>query len=89
MNLLSPTFCAIVQMDNQQKAVELCGSGLLAGVGRANNAGNVGNANNAYGVAGSNTSKKTCGLHSLSRNNQTAEHNSRDLLVSRATENWQ
>lgn len=34
------------------------GSVLLAGVGRANNAGNVGNANNAYGVAGSNTSIK-------------------------------
>ena len=37
-------------MGNQQKAVELCGSGLLAGVGCANNAGNVGNTNNAYGV---------------------------------------
>ena len=48
-------------MDNQQKAVELCGSGLLAGVGRANNVGNVGTANNAYGVAGSNTSKNLAG----------------------------
>ena len=37
------------------------GSGLLAGVGRANNAGSVGNANNVYGVAGSNTSKKLAG----------------------------
>ena len=61
MNLLQPTYCAIVQTDNQQKAVELCGSGLLAGVGRANNAGNVGNANNAYWAAGSNTYKNLAG----------------------------
>ena len=31
------------------------GSGALAGVGRANGAGNVGNANGVYGVAGANT----------------------------------
>ncbi len=47
-------------MDNN-KVVGLCGSGLLAGVGRANNAGNVGNADNVYGVAGSNTSKNLAG----------------------------
>lgn len=74
-------------MDNK-KVVRLCGSGLLAGVGRANNASNVGNANNANGVAGSNTSLKSCESHSLSRYNQTAEHKSRVMLVSRATENW-
>ena len=48
-------------MDNN-KAVGLCGSWLLAGVGRAYAAGAVGHANIVYGVAGSNTSKNLAGL---------------------------
>ena len=69
----------------------LSGSGLFAGVGSANNAGNVGNANNVYGVAGSNTFKTWCkitdtGVTSLLA---TAKHYKRKLLVSRVTENWQ
>ncbi len=40
----------------KNKVLSFRGSGLFAGVGRANNANNVGNANNVNGVAGSNTS---------------------------------